>query len=68
MKYIYLNKNWLFGNYDKLIKDLGYHKQFHSKVYDYWIKNWSIKKHDEIKFRLDKFNYSDHFAFNYELE
>jgi hypothetical protein len=68
MKYIYFNKNWLFINYNKLIKDLGYHEQFHVKVYDYWIKNWSSKKHVKINSRLKKFIYSDHFAFNSELE
>ncbi len=68
MKYIYFNKNWLFGDYDKLIKDLGYHEQFNLEVYDYWIKNWSYQKHQNIKNRINKFINSDHFAFNLSLE
>ena len=68
MKYIYFNKNWLFEDYDKLIKNLGYHEQFQIKVYDYWLKNWSNYKHKKVYLRINKFNNSSHFAFNSELE
>ncbi len=68
MKYIYFNKNWLFEDYDKLIKNLGYHEQFHNKVYDYWLKNWSNYKHKKVYLRINRFNNSGHFAFNSELE
>jgi len=55
MKNIYYDKNWLFENHNEFIKDIGYHDQWTYKVYKYWIQKFSLKKHNELVLRIDKF-------------
>jgi hypothetical protein len=55
MRNIYYDKNWLFENHNKFINDIGYHDQWSYKVYKYWIKKFSLKKHNELVLRVDKF-------------
>lgn len=56
MKHLYMKNNWLFDNHDQMIKDLGgYSKQFTSKVYEYWIKNYTLVKHKNKISTLNSF-------------
>jgi len=55
MKNIYYDKNWLFENHNKFINDIGYQDQWNYKVYKYWMEKFSLKKHNELVLRIDKF-------------
>ena len=63
MKNIYYDKNWLFENHNKFITDIGYQDQWSYKVYKYWIKKFSLKKHNELVLRIDKFINSNEYRF-----
>ena len=69
-RYYYMNKlfhspNWLFGDYAKVLNDLGgYHGQFTPEMYQYWIDNWSLDKHQEILLGLRKFIDSGEYLYN----
>lgn len=49
MKHIYNTQNWLFSDYNNLIRDLGgYGGQMTSHVYEKWLEEWTSIKHEQI--------------------
>ena len=49
MRHIYYDKNWLIDDLPGMIRDLGgYDNQFIEEFYDYWIKKFSVKRHEKI--------------------
>ena len=69
-RYYYMNKlfhspNWLFGDTDKVLTDLGgYEGQFAPEMYQYWVDNWSLEKHQKILLGLRKFIDSREYLYN----
>lgn len=56
MNFIYNTENWLFNDYSKMIKTLGgYSEQFTPRVYDYFLREWSVGRHKEILETLENF-------------
>ena len=49
MRHIYYDKNWLIEDLPGMIKDLGgYDNQSKEEFYEYWMKKFSLKKHEKI--------------------
>lgn len=56
MKFIYNTNNWLFSDYNQMEKEVGgYTKQFSSKVYEVWMREWTSLKHENINATLNSF-------------
>ena len=56
MKNIYFSNNWLFENFDNLIKFCnGYKGIYTNKCYDYWIKNWNETKQKNLTSSIKNF-------------
>lgn len=56
MKFIYNTKDWLFDDYSAMEKSVGgYSKQFTSKVYTEWLREWAEEKHVSILNELECF-------------
>jgi hypothetical protein len=48
-----------------LLTDLGgYHGQFTPEMYQYWVDNWSLEKHQQILLGLRKFIDSGEYLYN----
>jgi len=56
MKVINQDRNFIIENPDKMMKFVGgYDGQFTPKLYDYWLKNFSQKKHIKLLKKIEKF-------------
>lgn len=48
MRHLHRFDAWLFDNHELMLKELGgYSQQFTSKVYNYWIKEFTSEKHSK---------------------
>ena len=66
-KNIYFSNKWIFENFESLIKFCGgYKKIYDKKSYEYWIKNWSIKKQEKITKAIDDFINSDDYMMTFK--
>ena len=67
MKNIYFSNNWLFENFDNLIKFCnGYKGIYTNKCYDYWIKNWNETKQKNLTSSIKKFLSSKEYMMNFK--
>ena len=67
MKNIYNNENWLFRDYQAMIKKMGgYKEQFSSKIYDYWLNEWDEELDNKVMQRLRNFLSSQQYRMNFE--
>lgn len=66
MRYIYNTENLFFNNYDKTIAGLGgYSAQFSPAIYERWLDEWSVEKHQAIISALEAFIKSGDFRMDY---
>lgn len=62
MKHIYNTQDWLFNNYNQLIKDIGgYRGQLTPRVYEKWLDEWTPTKHENTIQTLKNFVESEDF-------
>jgi len=62
MKHLYYSNDWLFDDYKQMEQEMGgYRGQFSSKSYDYFLDQFTQKKHQEIIKALDVFVESGEF-------
>ena len=67
MKNIYNTENWLFKDYNRMIKELGgYKEQFTANVYEKWLGEWSSDRHAQIMATLQKFVESGDFRLDHQ--
>ena len=56
MRNIYNDRTWLIDDLAKMINEVGgFDQQFTEKFYEYWINNFSIKKHSKIIKNINNF-------------
>lgn len=56
MRNVYKSADWLFEDYNSMIKELGgYKNQYKPEVFKYWVRNWTKKKDNQIKKILESF-------------
>ena len=56
MRHIFLDKNWMFRDLNKMIKFVGsYDKIWSHKLYEYWMKNYDMKKKEKINSQIKNF-------------
>ena len=56
MQYMYFDKNWIFDDYSKMIKQVGsWDNQFSTKIYEYFNKNFNEYKIRNIYKRINNF-------------
>ena len=49
MRHMYLDKNWLIDDLEKMIVSVGnYDEQWSCRFYDYWLKNFTENKHNKV--------------------
>jgi len=66
MKHIYNTNDWLFDDYRQMEEYLGgYSDQFTSKVYEYWMREWTQEKHRNVCETLERFIDSGEFRLNH---
>jgi hypothetical protein len=66
MRYIYNTENWLFDDYNAMIRQIGgYYEQLTPKVYEQWLNAWSPEKHLETLRALERFVDSGDFRLDY---
>ena len=66
MRFIYNTENMFFNEYKSTVEELGgYSQQFTNKVYDKWLEEWSLHKHNMIVAALQAFIKSGDFRMNY---
>ncbi len=59
MKYIYYNNKWFFNDINDVKNSIhGYKNFFTDSMYQYWIKNFDLKKHLKLYQKVKKFIYS----------
>ena len=63
MRNIFKSADWLFESYNLMINQLGgYKNQYKPEVFNYWLKNWTKKRHMKInqilKFFVDSGDYN----------
>ena len=63
MRNIFTDREWIIDNYQKMLNFVGGNDgQFTYRMYEYWLKNHNIKKHEQIVTRLKNFiNSRDNF-------
>jgi hypothetical protein len=67
MKNIYFSNDWLFENFDSLIKFCnGYKGIYTNKSYDFWLKNWNEKKQKRLTSSINKFLSSKEYMMNFK--
>ena len=65
MKNLYSSDSWLFDDYQKMLENVGgYHGQFTSLVFKYWLENWSISMHNKTLSNLEIFIDSKEYKFD----
>lgn len=56
MRHLYNSNNWLFDNYNKTQEEVGgYAEQFTPKIYEAWMREWTLAKNANILEKLDAF-------------
>lgn len=57
IKNIFFSKNWLLEDYDKVVRDLGYHGLEGGKLefYNYWVENFNELKHKKLIDNIGQF-------------
>jgi hypothetical protein len=56
MDKLYFSGSWIFRDYIEVLAKLGgYHGQFTSEMYTYWLNNWSEELHESILIEVKKF-------------
>ena len=56
MKNIYYQKSWLFHDHDEVLNYVGgYHGQFTSLIFKYWLETWNIETHNNLLLSLELF-------------
>ena len=56
MRNIFIDREWLIDNYQKMLNFVGGNDgQFTYRIYEYWLKNHTLKKHEKIVERLKNF-------------
>ena len=56
MRHIFYDKTWIVDNLEKMLDYVGgYDNQFTEKIYDFWLKNFTLKKHNNIIQSINKF-------------
>ena len=67
MKNIYFSNDWLFENFEELIKYCGGYKNIYkNKCYDFWLKNWNKDKQNKLTNSINKFISSKNYMMNFE--
>jgi hypothetical protein len=60
MKHLHYNHNWLFNDFEDLVNKFNSSKgRLTPDVYKYWIKQWTLERHNEILNNLNNFIDSD---------
>jgi hypothetical protein len=66
MRYIYNTEDLFFENYDKAITEIGgYDSQFTPAIYEKWLTEWSLRRHEEVTKALHDFVRSGEFRMDY---
>jgi hypothetical protein len=66
MKFICNTDDIFFESYSKAVSDLGgYSRQFDAAVYDRWLQDWSVERHETIVQALRNFVRSGDFRLNF---
>ena len=56
MKNIYYQKSWLFHDHDEVLNYVGgYHGQFTSLIFKYWLETWNIETHNNLLLSIELF-------------
>jgi hypothetical protein len=56
IKNLFFSKNWLFSNYENVLKKVGgYHNIFRIDFYNFWLNNFSFENHQLILDELKKY-------------
>ena len=56
MKYVYYDKKWFFNDINSVKNSIdGYKNFFTIEIYQYWIKNFDLKKHLKLYGKIKKF-------------
>ena len=56
MRHLFLEKNWLIEDLNKMLKKVGgYDNQWSYHFYNYWLNNFNKNSHNNIKSSLIKF-------------
>lgn len=56
MRHLFVDKNWLVEDLSQMIKFVGgYDNQWSDRFYEYWLKNFSLKKHNQIINNINRF-------------
>jgi len=62
MRHVYHNRKWLTRSHKEMVKILGgYNDQFSSKLYNYWVDNYSTKEHKLTENYINNFMQSGDF-------
>ena len=66
-KNIFFSNNWIFENVENFIKFCGGYKNIYTyRSYDYWLKNWTIKKQEILSTAISKFINSKDYMMTFE--
>lgn len=66
MRFIYNTQNLFFSNYDAMLEELGgYAQQFTPAVYDSWLADFTLNRHQAIQAALRRFIASGDFRMDY---
>jgi len=67
MRYVYNTENIFFENYNQVIDELGgYYQQFGTCVYDKWIDEWTLQRHELIMKALQAYIQSGDFRMDHK--
>ena len=65
MRHMYVDKNWLIDDLEKMIDSVGgYDGQWSYSFYDYWLKNFTENKHNKVIHTIKNFLKSGASAIN----
>jgi hypothetical protein len=66
MNEIYYSEDWLFTNWDRIVKFCGGRNEIYKEIfYDYWLKNFDKKKHHRSINGIKKFIESGDYKINF---
>ena len=55
MHYIHNHSSWLIENYVETMRKIDFKNRDTYKIYDWWIKNFNLTKHNKIKKNIQEF-------------
>lgn len=67
MKNIYFSNDWLFENFEELIKYCGGYKNIYTnKCYGFWLKTWNKEKQNKLTNSINNFISSKNYMMNFK--